>query len=278
MTRLLLGTLTTLLMVVSATADERLKGIACRSVHLRYPAPEGTTFLNEIRVDESAPGTYFMVCGWNKGYFGLQELANGKKLLIFSVWDSGQNDPNKVAPEKRTKLIDKHENTRIGRFGGEGSGGQSFYDFDWERGTTYRFMVTSTVNGDRTEYTGYFFAPEPKEWIRMVTFSTITGGKNLSGYYAFVEDFKRDRVSTTKVRRAEYGNGWVRTTKHEWVPLTRARFTADQNPVLNIDAGIEKDWFYLTTGGDTSNTGTELWKFMDMPKQKQERPEGLPTE
>jgi len=90
-------------------ADEKLKGIACRSVHLGYPMPEGNAFYNEITVRSSAKGTYFMVCGWNKGYFGIQEQGNGKKLAIFSVWDSGQNDPNAVKEEQRTKLIHKDE-------------------------------------------------------------------------------------------------------------------------------------------------------------------------
>ena len=74
-------------------ADEKLAGIACRSVHLGYAAGEGTAFTTELIVDKSAPGTYFCAIGWNKGYFGIQELSNGKKLAIFSVWDSGQNDP-----------------------------------------------------------------------------------------------------------------------------------------------------------------------------------------
>jgi hypothetical protein len=85
-----------------------------------------------------------MVCGWDKGYFGMQELGNGKKLLIFSVWDSNQNDRNKVPEEKRTKLLYKDEKIRIGRFGGEGTGGQSFFDYDWKVGETYRFLLSST--------------------------------------------------------------------------------------------------------------------------------------
>lgn len=39
-----------------APADERLKGIACRSVHLAYTAPEGVAFYNEVAVDRSAEG------------------------------------------------------------------------------------------------------------------------------------------------------------------------------------------------------------------------------
>ncbi|HVJ69767.1 MAG TPA: DUF5077 domain-containing protein, partial [Caulifigura sp.] len=54
-------------------ADERLAGVACRSVHLGFSAMEPVAFYNEVTVQSSAPGTYFMVCGWSRGYFGIQE-------------------------------------------------------------------------------------------------------------------------------------------------------------------------------------------------------------
>lgn len=256
----------------SAKADKRLEGIACRSVHLGYPAPEGTAFYNEVTIRESAVGSYFMVCGWNTGYFGLQELGNGKKLLIFSVWDSRQNDPRAVREDLRTKLIYKDEKVRVGRFGGEGTGGQSFYDYDWKIGATHRLMVSSRVDGDRTEYTGWFFVPEAKEWKRLVTFSTVTGGKNLGGYYAFIEDFKRDRVSTTHARRADFANGWVKTTEGEAVPLTKTRFTADSNPVMNINALAEKSRFTLATGGETENNGAKLREMMALSEPGEPTP------
>ncbi|MFO0824401.1 MAG: DUF3472 domain-containing protein, partial [Gemmataceae bacterium] len=266
----------TALVASSLQADEKLKGIACRSVHLGYTAPEGVAFYNEVTVEQSAPGTYFCVCGWNKGYFGIQEVGNGKKLAIFSVWDSGQNDPKKVDEEKRVKLLHKDEKVRIGRFGGEGTGGQSFFDYDWKIGETYRFMVTAKPNGDRTEYAGYFFVPEDKAWKHLVTFSTITGGKNLGGYYSFVEDFKRDKVSTTKTRSAQFGNQWVKTTKGEWQAVTKARFTGDSNPVTNINAGMKDGRFFLTTGGDIKNSDAKLNDSMQLADEKRTAPEGLP--
>ncbi len=255
------------LVLTSVTrADEKLKDIACRSVHLAYPSPPSVAFYNEIKVETSAPGTYFMVCGWSKGYFGIQELGNARKLLIFSVWDNATgDDPKKVDPEKRVKLIDHDPQVRIGRFGGEGTGGQSFFDYDWKIGSTYRFIVSCEIQGERTAYTGWFFVPETSTWKKLVTFSTITKGTPLQGLYSFVEDFKRDRQSTKLARRASFGNAWTMNTERKWNPLTTARFTADANPVLNIDAGSVGDRFYLVTGGDTQNAGTPLRSMITLP-------------
>lgn len=261
----------------AVVADERLAGKACRSVHLAYVADEGVAFYNEVTVDRSAPGTYFCACGWNKGYFGIQEQGKGKKVVIFSVWDSNQNDPKAVAQDKRVKLLHKHEKVRIGRFGGEGSGGQSFLDYDWKVGDTYRFLVTAKVDGDRTEFGGYLRGPDEKEWMHLITFSTITGGKKLNGYYSFVEDFKRDRVSLTKQRKAHYGNAWVKTGRGEWQAVAKARFTADRNPATNIDAGPDKGRFFLATGGETKNDTTKLRELMNLPADaKRTVPEDLP--
>ena len=254
---------------LAARADQKLEGKACRSVHLGFAGPEGTAFYNEMTVAKSAQGTYFMAAGFSKGYFGIQELGNGKKVVLFSVWDPGkQNDRNAVDQDNRVKLLYQDKDVRIGRFGGEGTGGQSFLDYDWKIGETYRFLVTAKVEDERrTAFAGYFYIPEKKEWKHLVTFSTITGGKPLSGYYSFVEDFKRNRISATQVRRASYGPAWVKAAKDgQWTLASKARFTGDSNPVMNINAGKDAQHpgtFFLVTGGDTTNTDTPLWKTME---------------
>jgi hypothetical protein len=263
----------------TAAANEKLFGIACRSVHLFYPAPRGAAFYNEGRVDRSAPGTYFMVCGWTGGYFGMQELGNGKKVVLFSVWDSHKgNDPKTVPEEQRVRMLYKDEKVRTNRFGGEGTGGQSFFDYNWQTNEAYRFYVTARTNAERTEYSGYFFVPEEKAWKHLVTFSTLAGGKLLSGYYSFIEDFKRDKVSATRVRRAQFGNGWVQSAEGAWSPLTRARFTADPNPATNIDAGPQGPIFFLATGGSTTNMTAKLNSTFNAsaPAEHQKPPQDLP--
>lgn len=262
-----------------SVADERLAGIACRSVHLCYPAVEGQAFYNEITVAQSAPGTYFCACGFHGGYFGIQELGNGKKLVIFSVWDSGnQDDPKSVPEERRVKVLYRGDEVRVGRFGNEGTGAQSFLDYDWKPGQTCRFLVTAKPDGHRTAYSAFFFLNEKKAWKHLATFSTPAEGKLLSGYYSFIEDFRRNRVSATQPRLARYGNGWVRDPKGKWIPLDEARFTADGNPATNINAGTAQDAFFLATGGATRNTDTTLGKTCKRAVKLKEPPVGLPTE
>ena len=261
-----------------AHADESMAGIACRSVHLNYQAGEGTAFTTEVTVDQSAPGTYFCAIGWNKGYFGIQEQEKGRKVVIFSVWDSQDDDKTALDPSRRVKLLHQDPQVRIGRFGGEGSGGQSFLDHDWKRGETYRFLVTSQVDGDRTAYSGYFYIPEDHAWKHLVTFSTITGGAEMSGYYSFIEDFQRDKVSTKHARTAHFGDAWVHLKTGGWQSIRRARFTADSNPALTINARIDDDRFLLATGGSTANTDAKLKETMILgtPKQPVDPPADLP--
>ena len=266
-------------------ADEKLAGIACRSVHWAYDAPAGVAFYNEVTIERSAPGTYFCVCGFNRGYFGLQELADGKRLAIFSVWDPGhQNDPNAVADDQRVKLLHQGEGVRVGRFGNEGTGGQSFFDVAWKTGATYRLLVTAkpatTLKpaGAWTEFAGFLFLPETGRWKHLVTFAARTDVKSLGGYYSFVEDFRRNRESTKSARVATFGNGWVRTTDAGWRPITRSRFTADANPATNINAVLRDGRFLLATGGDTKNDDLKLRDWAEVATDAQGRtpPHDLP--
>ena len=258
----------------SVFASPKLKGIACRSVHLAYQGvPDATVFYNQVHVTKSADGTYFCVCGFSRGYYGIQELADGRRLLIFSVWDPGQqNDPNSVKEEQRVRLLHQHSDVRVGRFGNEGTGGQSFFDYDWKNDSTYRFMVASQRTDRRTEYAAFFFHPEQDKWLHLVTFDTLTPDKALRGYYAFVEDFRRNRISTKKTRQALFPNGWVKSVEEKWLPITNARFTADGNPVLNINAGVKNGQFYLATGGDIKNDDVKLRSVMTRPSEDNATP------
>ncbi|HMJ91310.1 MAG TPA: DUF3472 domain-containing protein [Candidatus Acidoferrum sp.] len=246
----------TLFALQSFAAETNSPPRAARSVHLGYTAPEGDLFYTEMVVNESVNGSYFMACGWNTGYFGIQQLNNPtNKVAIFSVWDPTKGDDQKaVKPEDRVELLFEGAGVRIKRFGGEGTGGQCMTPFAWKIGETNRFALHGEVQGEKTAYTAWLFDHSTNAWRKLATFRTRTGGKWLGGYYSFVEDFRRDTKSVDQVRRAQFGNGWVHARTGEWQPLTKARFTASGakwESKENIDAGTGDDWFYLATGGDT---------------------------
>jgi hypothetical protein len=255
---------------------------AARSVHLGYPAPAATMFYNEMTIDQSTTGSYFMANGWNTGYFGLQELGNGKKVVIFSVWDPTKGDnPNNVKLEDRVECLFQADDVRIKRFGGEGTGGQCMADFEWQSGQTYRFLVAAKVEGEKTAYSGFISSAEKPEWKQLVTFRVRTGGKPLSGLYSFVEDFRRDGKSVQQVRQGHYGNAWVKDVEGKWTPLSKARFTASSSEwesKENINAGLDDAGYFLATGGETKRQN-ELNKSLPERKLPDElRPPVVPEE
>ncbi len=236
--------------------EDAPKPRAARSIHLGFPAPDASVFYNEAVVDESVNGSYFMACGWNTGYFGIQQLGSAtNKVVIFSVWDPTKGDDSKAVPlEQRVEVLFEGEGVKVSRFGGEGTGGKSMYPHVWKPGETNRFLVEAKVEGDKTAYTGWFFINEQRAWKQLVTFRTKAGGKPLRGLYSFVEDFRRDTRSATEVRSARFGHGWVQTPTGEWQPLAKARFTASNAKTEakeTINAGVRDGWFFLTTGGAT---------------------------
>ena len=142
---------------VCAFAAEESPPRAARSVHLWYPAEQGVVYYNEVTVQKSYPGSYFCVCGFKHGYFGIQELSQGGKVVIFSVWEAGnQNNPDAVAEDRRVKVLHEGEGVRVSRFGNEGTGGKSMFDYQWKVAETYKCMVKASVEGDRTTYAAYF--------------------------------------------------------------------------------------------------------------------------
>jgi hypothetical protein len=263
--------------IASAGAEPR----AARSVHLGYNGMEGDLFFNECVVEKSTDGSYFMVCGWDTGYFGIQQLKGDRKVAIFSVWDpTTGDDPKAVKTEDRVEVLFERAGARIKRFGGEGTGGQCMIDFNWNIGETNFFAIrgiTETNEVRKTAYTAFLRDSKSGDWKKLATFRVRTKNEGLRGLYAFVEDFRRDTKSVADERRARYGNGWVRSKSGEWKPITKARFTASNaewESKENIDAGIANGWFYLSTGGDIK-ASRELRSMMELPAAQHERPDAL---
>ncbi len=271
----------TLLMLTSLGSAQEKIYRAARSVHLGYPAADSEWFYNEVVVEQSVNGSYFMACGWSTGYFGIQQLDRpDDKVVIFSVWDpTTGDDPKSVQPEDRVELLAQGEGVRIRRFGGEGTGGQCMAPLAWKIGETNRFLLRGEVQDRKTAYTAWVFRNDTRQWWKLATFRTRTGGQPLKGYYSFIEDFRRDGQSVHDVRRARFGHGWIRPAGGKWLALAQARFTASNaewESKENIDAGAADGWFYLATGGDTKRT-RELRSLIALPAKLAPPPVDLPV-
>jgi hypothetical protein len=226
------------------------------SVHLSYPTPKGTNvsaFYCEVTAVEDPVATYYMATGWDRGYFGMQVNSATERRIIFSVWDAGSEakDRSKVAAEDRTTLIAKGDGVVTGDFGNEGTGGHSHLVYPWKTGERQRFITTALpVDAKHTIYSGYYFHPEKKEWMLISSWKAPQTGTWLRGLYSFSENFGGSNGHL--LRKALFGNQWIRSEAGEWIEQTTARFSHDptgKRDRLDRFMGVENGEFFLSQGG-----------------------------
>lgn len=228
------------------------------SVHLNYPVPDGKNvewFYGEIKVPagEDKIGTYFMSCGFHRGYFGMQVNSSVERRIIFSVWDAGgePEERSKVKYEDQVVLLAKGDSVYASGFGGEGTGGHSHWIYPWKAGETYHFLMHSVPTGTTTTYTAYFYVPEHREWKLIASFRAPKDGKYMGHLYSFLENFSFENGHLG--RKGYFGNHWIKTNTGEWIELTKARFsndaTAKAKDRIDYGGGAENGWFYLWNSG-----------------------------
>lgn len=228
------------------------------SVHLNYPLPKDKTiewFYNEVTVpaDYDRVSSYYMACGFGEGYFGFQNNLPARRRVLFSVWSPYVTDNAKEIPDSlRVKLLKKGATVKVQDFGGEGSGGQSFMEYDWKPGNTYKFLMRVRPNGKGwTEYTAYFCDAADGKWRLMACFLRPVTDTWYRNAHSFLENF--NPVMGYKSRRATYNNQWARTVDGEWIPITEAVFThcdtGRTGKRLDYTGGADENGFYLMMGG-----------------------------
>lgn len=226
------------------------------SVHLVYPVPADThiaAFYCEVTAVEDPTATFYMACGWHRGYFGMQVNSPAERRIIFSVWDSGNEpvDRRKVSDENRVQLVGKGEGVYAGDFGNEGTGGHSHLKYMWKTGTKQRFLVTAQPTNDTfTIYSGYWFHPEKNAWMLISSWKAPKDGGWLRRPHSFSENFWG--ANGHLVRKALYGNQWACTDTGRWLELTTASFSHDPTgraDRLDRFMGIEDGRFFLSHGG-----------------------------
>lgn len=226
------------------------------SVHLSYPVDRDVqvaAFYCEMTGLKDPLWTYYMACGWHRGYFGMQVNSPTERRIIFSVWDSGGEavDRAKVAADDRVTLVAKGDGVYSGDFGNEGTGGHSHLKYWWKTGEKQKFLVTAEpVSKTHTVYAGYYFHPDSKRWMLISAWKAPKEGGYLRGLYSFSENFVGRNGHV--VRRALYGNQWLKTAAGKWQEITTAKFSHDvtgRKDRRDRFMGLEDGQFFLSHGG-----------------------------
>ena len=227
------------------------------SVHLAYQMEDqrkAALFYNEVTAVEEPIHTFYMACGFSRGYLGMQINSPTERRVIFSVWDSGKgqnaNNRKEVPEENRTKMLAKGEGVVGEVFGGEGTGGHSHFVYPWKTGQAQKFIVTAEPDATSTIYAGYWFHPEQQKWMLLAKFHAPHDGEFLRGLHSFSENF--GGANGHLLRKALYGPQWIRDSKGDWQELLTATFSHD--PTGNKDRldrfmGVEDGKFFLSHGG-----------------------------
>ena len=234
------------------------------SVHLNYQMPETTGeieyYYNEITVQEGNDvlGSYFMANGFAQGYFGMQVNSATERRILFSVWSPFKTDnPKDIPRDQRIQLLKKGEGVHTGKFGNEGSGGQSYYKFMWKAGATYKFLLKGIPTGKgETDFTAWFCAREVNEWKLIASFRRPKTDTYLTRPHSFLENFHTETGNIT--RKALYTNQWVYCSNKQWVELTKMKFTADatarKESRMDYSGGAEGYSFFMKNCGFFSET------------------------
>jgi hypothetical protein len=236
------------------------------SVHLNFQVPENAGnieyFYNEIIVPENNDilGSYFMACGFAQGYFGIQVNSDTERRVLFSVWSPFNTDnPNEIPEDQKIKLLKKGADVYTGEFGNEGSGGQSYYKYNWKAGTTCKFLLKANPTGNgETDFTAWFYAPEVGKWKLIASFRRPKTNTFVTRPHSFLENFYTETGNVT--RKGIYSNQWIYNTEKKWIEITKMKFTADatarKESRMDYSGGAENQSFFLQNCGFFSETTT----------------------
>ena len=239
--------------------DEFYWGRRGPSVHLNLKPPKNCGdilyFYNEITVPEGSdiPGSYYMANGFSGGYFGIQANSPTERRILFSVWSPFKtNNPKEIPEEFRVKLLKKGQDVHAGKFGGEGSGGQSYRKFFWKTGMTYKFLMKGEpAEKNSTDYTAWIFLPESGKWELMASFRKPKGSGYLRHPHSFLENFSTGTGYLS--RKVLFSNQWVYSADNKWSEITEFAFSCDatghKKHRLDFSGGSEGKRFFLKNCG-----------------------------
>eukprot|EP00931_Biecheleriopsis_adriatica_P058845 TRINITY_DN3510_c0_g1_i3.p1 TRINITY_DN3510_c0_g1~~TRINITY_DN3510_c0_g1_i3.p1 ORF type:complete len:637 (+),score=72.74 TRINITY_DN3510_c0_g1_i3:72-1982(+) len=243
------------------------------SNHLLYQGKSGQQWwYNQVTVKESSDVSYFSVNGHRFGYFGIQMVRRSPfhGRIVCSIWDqlcTGDNAAE-CPEEKRVEVLACGVGVTCTRFGGEGTGAKSQWEWNgWQVGKTYGFMTEiKAVGDDRMETSCWLHAEELGGWKLLSQMEVNRNGKpaTIHGYYSFVEQWTS--AGFGDAREATYGPTFTHTdaaASTPWSQILEATYTHGSHhteSTAHVHGYTASNVWGLASGADYeyTPTGTRL--------------------
>lgn len=252
------------------------------SVHFRYcnkSVPEAEWAVSDLTVPEGSDivGSFFCPLDFESGFFGIQNISDSERWVLFSIWNSVTPDSKRcVSANSRARLVGKDSAAFVKTIEDNGYVLQCYLKYNWKVGVTYRFALHAEhVIPDATDYSAYFFDPEKEKWHYIATIRRPQTPYLLSGLFSFVENFVPEEGYRS--REAFFGPIWLYGSQDkQWHSITKAKFSYDDTGRRGIRVdffgGVKDDRFFLKMGGFFCNGSTISGEF-EIPAPENQQPQ-----
>jgi len=162
-----------------------------------------TCLYGEITVLATSPCIYYCGANWHPGepaggYCGIQHHDRMDQPTIFSIWDT--------SAEHHSKTTAADIQTIHKRFGGEGTGEQTFLERAWTVGELFQFFVQKQPSEEAgSTDTGYFIIDRNEsKWRHVATITTPNGGHQCvttigTSIASFLENWRGRDITAPKL-------------------------------------------------------------------------------
>jgi hypothetical protein len=228
-----------------------------KAQHVWYPDNKnGDIIMNEIKITNTTPYSYWETMGWNVGgeggaYCGIQQSAAGTNF-IFSIWDP-------IAVKEAITAPYKLPNSNVEKFGGEGTG----LHYDDKRIIGWTMNTWVRIVSRRWDYNGHSFFGcwsydyGTTNWTHHVTmdFPVPNVKFNSGATNSFLEDWNG---TPQNYRKGLYKNGYKRAGG-VWIPYNTASYSGNGSSPNDskANAGVEDGAYFMEYGGSTVKTVKE---------------------
>lgn len=213
-------------------------------------APSGDAYdwaYEEVMIpggDSIVNAVYVMSLGVLAGYMGIQVGEDGAhRTVLFSQWDSGDTDTDPNLPDHlRSTAVDKGEGVIAKRFGGEGTGVQSFRNGGafWDFNKYVQFITHcrnelasyETVENGKVVtkqqrnmiVSAWWNAQDEKGWQYISTLRVANRNSFIDSWYSFVECFVNYNGQERRIGYFRNGYAKQRTGSKKWFHMNKADF------------------------------------------------------